>query len=107
NHILLTGQFDYAWNTDDLQYVGTIAPSPSNNGNSQPAYIMGRMKQETYGLTLNLQANITPDFSIQYYGSPFTSVAEYDKFKQAGDTHSRTYTNRFSEFGDNEIGYDA
>lgn len=103
NHLLLTGQLDYAWNKDDLQYVNTVAPSDTWSGGT--AYIMGRMKQETYGLTLNLQANITPDFSIQYYGSPFTSTAQYDKFKLATDTRSRTYENRFSEFRDSEIGY--
>ncbi|HUH47302.1 MAG TPA: DUF5916 domain-containing protein [Arenibacter sp.] len=105
NHILLTGQFDYARNKDDLQYVSTIAPS--NSWDDKSTYIMGRMKQETYGMTLNLQANLTPDFSIQYYGSPFTSVAEYDNFKMSADTRSRTYADRFSEFGNNEISYDS
>ncbi|HMI02407.1 MAG TPA: DUF5916 domain-containing protein, partial [Pedobacter sp.] len=65
------------------------------------------MKQETYGLTLNLQLNLTPDFSIQYYGSPFTSVAKYDKFKLAADTRSSDYLARFSEFKNNEISYHA
>ena len=105
NHFLMTGQLNYAWNKDDLQYVNTIAPS--SIWDDRTVYIMGRMKQETYGLTLNLQANITPDISIQYYGSPFTSVAEYDKFKLAADTRSVRYTERFSEFENNEISYDA
>jgi hypothetical protein len=105
NHFLVTGQLNYAWNKDDLQYVNTIATSGSGVDNS--AYIMGRMKQETYGLTLNLQMNITPDFSIQYYGSPFTSVAKYDKFKVSADTRSHNFTERFSEFKNNEISYNA
>jgi len=103
NHILMTGQLNYAWNKDDLQYVNTITPSSS--WDNKAAYIMGRMKQETYGLTLNLQMNITPDISIQYYGSPFTSIAKYDNFKQAADTKSHTYANRFYEFSTNEISY--
>jgi len=105
NHILMTGQLNYAWNKDDLQYVNTIASS--NSLDDKTTYIMGRMKQETYGLTLNLQMNITPDISIQYYGSPFTSVAKYDKFKQAADTKSHTYTNRFVEFSNAEISYNG
>lgn len=102
NHVLLTGQLNYAWNKDELQYVNTVLPS-SNSDNK--TYIMGSMKQETYGLTLNLQLNITPDISIQYYGSPFTSVAKYDKFKQAADTRSSTFSKRFSTFGENDISY--
>lgn len=105
NHILLTGQFNYARNTDDLQYVNTLSPSAGVLDSS--AYIMGRMKQETYGLTLNLQMNITPDFSIQYYGAPFTSVAKYDQFKLAGNTRSANYNQRFSEFKPDEISYAA
>ena len=105
NHILMTGQLNYAWNKDDLQYVNTIVPSSS--WKDKMAYIMGRMKQETYGLTLNLQMNVTPDISIQYYGSPFTSIAKYDKFKLAADTKSHTYTNRFDEFSTNEISYNS
>ncbi|MGK6352842.1 DUF5916 domain-containing protein [Parapedobacter sp. DT-150] len=104
NHIRLTGQLDYAWNKDNLQYVSTIVPADGAEGKAE--YIMGRMKQETYGVTLNMQVNVTPDISIQYYGSPFTSVAKYDKFKLAADTRSHTYADRFSEFASNEMGYE-
>ncbi len=102
NHLLLTGQLNYAWNKDDLQYVNTIDQSPIGDGTS---YLMGRMKQETYGVTMKLQVNVTPDFSIQYYGSPFTSLAKYDQFKLAADTKSSAYSARFSEFKSSEISY--
>src|SRR5690606_17007239 len=105
NHILMTGQLNYAWNKDELQYVSTIGASGS--WANKPSYVMGRMKQETYGLTLKLQMNVAPDISIQYYGSPFTSVAKYDKFKLATDTQSPSFSNRFSEFLDSEISYDT
>jgi hypothetical protein len=105
NHFLLTGQLNYAWNKDDLQYVSTV--TPSNVLDNETGYIMGRMKQETYGLTVNLQMNVTPDISIQYYGSPFTSVATYDKFKLAADTRSPHYTERFSAFKSDEISFNS
>lgn len=103
NHIRLTGQLDYAWNKDNLQYVSSIVPADDAEGKTE--YVMGRMKQETYGVTLNMQVNVTPDISIQYYGSPFTSVATYDRFKLAADTRSHTYSNRFNEFASDEISY--
>lgn len=103
NHIRLTGQLDYAWNKDNLQYVSTVVPT--GNSDAKTEYIMGRMRQETYGVTVNMQVNLTPDISIQYYGSPFTSVAKYDQFKRAADTRSHTYANRFHEFASNEISY--
>lgn len=99
NHMKLTGQFDYAWNTDNLQYVATVTPT----GSGETSYVMGRMKQKTYGVTLNLQVNVTPDISIQYYGSPFTSVAKYDDFKVAADTRSRRYADRFRPLAGGEL----
>ena len=29
NHVYLSGQMDYAWNTDNMQYVGTLTASAS------------------------------------------------------------------------------
>lgn len=106
NHIHLTGQFDYSWNTDNLQYVGTITPiSGDATIYKDPIYVMGRMKQRTYGITLKAQANITPDVSIQFYASPFTSTATYSHFKEAADTESKTYSERFNEYAPGSISY--
>ena len=103
-HIHLTSQLNYAWNKDHLQYVNTVALL--GNANDRAAYVMGRMRQETYGLTFRLQGNITPDFSIQYYGSPFSSSARYDQFKLAGETLSHDYHKRFHELTDEQINWD-
>lgn len=103
NHIHLVSQFNYAWNKDNVQYVATV---PLSEGQAeQPHYLMGRMHQETYGLTFRLQGNITPDFSIQYYGSPFSSSARYDRFKIADNTLSRQYDERFIELSDQQVDY--
>ncbi|MDR1201067.1 MAG: carbohydrate binding family 9 domain-containing protein [Tannerellaceae bacterium] len=92
NHIYMSGQFNYSWNTDNLQYV---APN-----------IMGHMKQETYGLTMKLQVNVTPDVSLQLYGSPFTSTATFSRFKEAADTRSNVYEERFQVFVPGSISFD-
>jgi len=59
---------------------------------------MGRIYQQTHGITLKVQANLTPDISIQFYGSPFTSIGRFDQFKLATNTLSRTYEERFHLF---------
>ncbi len=54
------------------------------------------MSQETYGLTMKLQVNVTPDrVSLQLYGSPFTSTATFSDFKVADNTTSSTYWERY------------
>ncbi len=89
NHVYFSGQLDYSWNNDEMQYVTTLQKNTLTG--SQPVgndYLMGHLKQKTYGLTVKLQVNVTPDISIQFYGSPFTSIGKYDDFKIAADTKS-------------------
>lgn len=107
NHVYLSGQVDYAWNTDNMQYVGTLKSSKGLFTQNDPSllYLMGHMEQKTYGLTMKLQVNVTPDISIQFYGSPFTSTAKFSDFKEAADTRSHTYDKRFHVFTPDEISY--
>ena len=104
NHVYLSGQLDYAWNTDEMQYVATTSPL-SSSSLAPYYYVMGHMDQKTYGLTLKLQVNVTPDISIQFYGAPFTSIAKYDDFKLAADTKSHTFENRFQRIDPDQLTY--
>ncbi|MDL2265880.1 DUF5916 domain-containing protein, partial [Parabacteroides sp. OttesenSCG-928-G21] len=103
NHVRLSGDFNYEWNRNDLQYVGVLRPDVTSSS-SASTYIMGRMHQKTYGITLRAQVSITPDISIQFYGAPFTSIAKYDEFKAAADTKSSVYEERFRLLTDEENG---
>lgn len=98
NHLYLSGKLDYSWNQDENQYITTITQPGSSN-----RYILGRMKQKTYGLTLNMQFNVTPDISIQFYGAPFTSTVRYDQLKEAASTTASSYEERFRLFTPEEI----
>ena len=59
----------YEVNNDKLQYVSTVDYS------NEKRYILGTIDQKTFGLTFRVDLNLTPEFSIQYYGSPFISRA--------------------------------
>ena len=54
----------YEHNVDDLQYVDTARPEGS------PRYVLGRLDQDTLGLTLRANAFITPEFTIQVLRQP-------------------------------------
>jgi len=100
NNLFLSALANCEWNRDAFQYVATVT-DPS----SDPIYVMGRMVQRTYGLTFRAKANLTPDLSIQFYGSPFTSTAKYDEFKAAADTRAKRYEDRFRMLADGELSY--
>ena len=101
NHVHLTGKFNYAWNRDNMQYVST----GSLSSQSEPVYIVGQMDQRTYGMTMKLQVNVTPDISLQWYGAPFTSTAKYNEFKKAVNPRSHVRDDRFYAFSSNEISF--
>ena len=81
---------DFIDNNDNLQYVAT------RDYHSQETYILGTIDQKTVGLTLRLNLNITPEFSIQYYGSPFISTGSYSEFKHVTNAVADNYNERFA-----------
>ena len=83
---------DYANNNDALQYVTT----KETTGGTR--YILGSIDQQTLGFTFRVDYSITPEFSIQYYGSPFVSRGTYSEFKYITDPMSKEYDNRFSVY---------
>lgn len=66
---------NYTKNVNELQYVTTV------DYISGARYILGGIDQKTLGLTFRVDLNVSPEFSIQYYGSPFISKGSYRDFK--------------------------
>jgi len=99
--ISFSSQFNYARNNDETQYVAT------DYSGAKPEYLLGRIDQRTYGLTLRFQMNVTPDLSLQFYGAPFTSTAQYSDFKLAVKPDSYNRSERFHLFAPNEINFDG
>jgi hypothetical protein len=84
-------------NTDDLQYVATV------DATAQPKYVLGRLHQRTAAATIRADLHITPDLSVQYYGSPFVSNGRFGTFKRAADTLAPRYADRVYVYGPGEI----
>jgi hypothetical protein len=80
----------YESNNDKLQYITT------KDYSSEKRYILGTIDQETVGFTFRVDLNLSPEFSIQYYGSPFISKGSYKEFKRVTDPDSENYEDRFA-----------
>jgi hypothetical protein len=83
-------------NKDMLQYITSL------NYLSQKRYIFGTIDQKTLGLTFRIDLNISPEFSIQYYGSPYISRGSYSEFKRITDPRANKFNDRF-ELYSNQI----
>ena len=82
----------YEQNHNELQYVSTVNYTPDKR------YILGKIDQKTLGLTFRVDLNITPEFSVQYYGSPFVSRGIYSDFKRVTSPVAADYSDRFALF---------
>jgi len=92
---------NYEANTNRLQYV-TTKDNPLEN-----RYILGTIDQKTLGLTFRVDLNLTPEFSVQYYGSPFISRGTYSEFKYVTDPAAKLYEDRFSVFANTTLNGDV
>ena len=80
---------NYSGNHNLLQYVSETYYQ------SEKRYILGTIDQKTLGLTFRLDLNLTPEFSVQYYGSPFVSRGTYSDYKRVTDPESKKFNERF------------
>ncbi len=99
NNIQFSGFMTYFFEKNDLQYVQT------NWIDQEPRYIMGFLDRKTLGLTIRAVVGITPDLSIQYYGSPYLSSGKYKDLKRITDPRAADYSDRYHVFSGSEILY--
>jgi hypothetical protein len=76
----------------DLQYVDEFQVQEG------PLYLFSNLDQKIFNLTARVDFNITPDLTVQYYGSPFITAGFYDGFKQITDPDASRYADRFSSY---------
>ena len=101
NAMRLTLSPSMSWNDTEMQYVTT------ESFGGEDRYIFGSLDQETVSFTFRLDYCITPNLTIQYYGSPFISAGEYADFKRITDPMADVYRDRFDLYGDGRIVYDS
>ncbi len=89
NVLKLSASVNYSENMDNLQYVDTKILG------TDIKYILAHLNQKTLGATFRIDYNITPEISIQYYGSPFASVGKYSKLKEVTNPRATSYSDRF------------
>jgi len=97
--LIVLSELQYSHNINDLEYVATPSAAGSN------LYILGRIDQKTLGTTFRVNLTLSPDLSIQYYGSPFVSTGRYSDFKRTTAPLAEKYTDRFRGLLGAEIVY--
>jgi len=89
NRLKIAITANYSENHNLLQYVS------ENNYLSEKRYILATIDQKTQGFTFRIDLNLTPEFSVQYYGSPFVARGTYSEYKRITDPESKDFNQRF------------
>ena len=92
NTLRLQAGLSYAHHYDQLQYVDVF------DYGMKKRYVLGTLDQHTLGLQFRIDYNITPELSLQYYGSPFVSRGLFSEYKVINDALSNEYSSRFAVF---------
>jgi hypothetical protein len=66
-------------------------------------YIRGNIDRVQASMVVRLNYNLTPDFTIQYYGMPFISARKYNDIKYIKDSKADDFNERYSLYTDDQI----
>lgn len=91
SNLLLSVLPMYTSNVDELQFIG-----PFSKLNGTTAWMLGRVNNKNLAISFRADLALTPQLTIQYYGSPFVSVGQYTRFKEVTNPLDARFENRFA-----------
>src|SRR5665648_83083 len=91
SNLVLSLRPSYQENKDELQYLNQFG-----NPESTKTYLLGSIDNRNWGITFRIDLALTPELTIQYYGSPFVSIGKYTDFKKVDKPLDSDYYNRFA-----------
>jgi hypothetical protein len=89
NRVTVISQTSYSEESDNNQYIS----QKSIAGTSQ--YFVGKLGRKTLYTTLRAELFVTPELSLQYYGSPYASIGKFMDFKRVENADSKNLSDRF------------
>jgi hypothetical protein len=97
NALRLSLNVSYSREAAELQYVD------ETDLDDDPRYIFGSLEQKTVPVTVRMDWTLTPNLTLQFYGSPFVSAGKYTHFKRITNPRAPEYRDRFQTFRDDQI----
>jgi hypothetical protein len=87
-----------SWRDFGLQYLG-------NDSERDGIYILGRIMQQTYSMTMRVNYNLTPNLTFEFWGQPFISAGTYSDFKRVTDSQASDFFDRYLPLSDDWMSY--
>jgi len=90
NNITVSSYTGFTGEVNNSQYV------KQKTVNEKQEYVVGKIARETLFTTLRVEYFITPELSLQYYGSPYASIGKYDSFRKVNVSDSKNLNERYT-----------
>ena len=90
NNISLSSMSGFASENNNSQYV------KQKTVKGKMEYVVGKIERQTLYTTLRAEYFITPELSLQYYGSPYASIGKYTGFRKVNQSKAHNLNERFS-----------
>jgi hypothetical protein len=99
NYISIKLSPGYSKSFSELQYV-----TKSNYG-SADRYIFGSVNRKTISASFRVNLNLSPDFTLQYWGQPFIATGRYSNYKYITNPIADKYNERFHTYTPDQISF--
>lgn len=90
NRISISSRSNFVDEIDNSQYVFQKVI------NDKREYVVGQIDRNTIFTTIRAEYFITPELSLQYYGSPYASTGKYLDYRNVEDSKSKNLDERYS-----------
>jgi len=90
DRIRLSPMIWFSQNLNNYQYIDTLSYPEE-----ELRYLMGELDQTTLMFTFRAELFLTPEMSLQFYGSPYYSVGHYRQFYRINQAGSRDNNERY------------
>ncbi|WP_321373949.1 DUF5916 domain-containing protein [uncultured Draconibacterium sp.] len=89
---MLSSRSTYVKEQDNSQY---LRRTRINDNSDKYEYVVGNLYRKTFYTTFRAEFFITPELSLQYYGSPYVSSGKYLDYKRVNDSKANELDQRF------------
>lgn len=90
NNFTISAMTGFTNETNNSQYV------KQKTVDGKKEYVVGKIDRETLYTTLRVEYFITPELSLQYYGSPYASIGKYDSYRKVNMSKSKDLNERYT-----------
>ena len=90
NNFTLSAMTGFTNETNNSQYVKQLTVD------NKREYVVGKIDRQTLFTTLRAEYFITPELSLQYYGSPYASIGKYDSYRKVNQSKSKELSERYT-----------